>query len=149
MAPQPRAGWDPYRTPDGLRDAAALVLLYPGDDRACLPLTVRSGGLRNHTGQVSLPGGGVDPGETIERAALREAAEELGVEPASVRLLGRLTRLHIPVSGYLLHPVVGVVEARPRFAPDEGEVARLMEIAVERLLEPGVVRRESRALVRG
>lgn len=148
MAPQPRSGWDPSRIPDGLRDAAALVLIYPGEGRAYLPLTVRSGGLRNHTGQVSLPGGGVDAGETIERAALREAAEEIGIDPASVRLLGRLTRLHIPISGYLLHPIVGVVETRPRFVPDEREVARLMEIALDRLLEPDAVRREWRSLVR-
>lgn len=148
MAPRPRSGWDPSRIPDGLRDAAALVLLYPGDGGAYLPLTVRSGGLRNHNGQVSLPGGGVDAGETIEHAALREAAEEIGIDPASVQVLGRLTRLHIPVSGYLLHPIVGVTEGRPAFEPDEREVARLMEIPLERLLEPAAVRREWRTLER-
>ena len=111
MAPRPRAGWNPTRIPAGLRDAAALVLVYPYDGLAYLPLTVRSGGLRNHTGQVSLPGGGVDAGETIERAALREAAEEVGIDPGVVQVLGRLTPLHIPVSGYLLHPVVGATTA--------------------------------------
>jgi 8-oxo-dGTP pyrophosphatase MutT (NUDIX family) len=148
MAPQPRAGWDPIRISPGLRDAAALLLVYPHEGVAHLPLTVRSGGLRNHTGQVSLPGGGVDAGETIEVAALREAAEEVGIDPAAVRVLGRLTPLHIPVSGYLLHPVVGLAEARPSFAPAEWEVARLLEVPVERLRDPVVVQREWRSLER-
>lgn len=142
MAPRPRAGWNPTRIPAGLKDAAALVLVYPYDGLAYLPLTVRSGGLRNHTGQVSLPGGGVDPGETIERAALREAAEEVGIDPGLVQVLGRLTPLHIPVSGYLLHPVVGSAAARPEFVPDEREVARLLEVPVERLRDPAAVERE-------
>jgi 8-oxo-dGTP pyrophosphatase MutT (NUDIX family) len=142
MAPRPRAGWNPTRIPAGLKDAAALVLVYPYDGLAYLPLTVRSGGLRNHTGQVSLPGGGVDSGETIERAALREAAEEVGIDPGLVHVLGRLTPLHIPVSGYLLHPVVGSVAARPEFVPDDREVARLLEVPVERLRDPTAVERE-------
>src|SRR3954469_6491125 len=102
MAPSPRTGWDPLRPPAGLRDAAALLLLYPRDGAWHVPLTVRGSRLRKHTGQISLPGGAVDPGESFETTALREAAEELGVVPASVRVLGRLTPLHIPVSGYML-----------------------------------------------
>lgn len=148
MAPKPRAGWDPLRTPPGLRDAAALLLVYPNQGVAHLPLTVRSGGLRNHTGQVSLPGGGVDTGETIENAALREAVEEVGIDPASVQVLGRLTPLHVAVSGYLLHPVVGISRARPSFAPAEWEVARLLEVPIDRLRDPAVVQREWRSLER-
>ncbi len=148
MAPQPRAGWDPTRIPVGLREAAALVLVYPHHGVAHVPLTVRSGGLRHHTGQVSLPGGAVDAGETIEGAALREAAEEVGIEAGSVRLLGRLTPLHIPVSGYVLHPVVGLTEERPAFVPAEWEVARLLEVPIDLLRDPVVVRREWRTLER-
>jgi 8-oxo-dGTP pyrophosphatase MutT (NUDIX family) len=144
MAPQPRVGWDPHNPPSGLRDAAALVLVYPFNAVPHVLLTVRGAGLRNHTGQVSLPGGRVDDDESIEAAALREANEEVGVAPASVRVLGRLTPLHIPVSGYLLHPVVGLVETRPAFRREEWEVARILEVPIDLLREPASVSRHTR-----
>jgi 8-oxo-dGTP pyrophosphatase MutT (NUDIX family) len=144
MAPQPRVGWDPHRVPDGLRDAAALVLVYPHEGRLHVPLTVRGGGMRTHTGQVSLPGGSVDEGESFEAAALREAVEEVGVDPADVAILGRLTSLHIPVSGFLLHPIVAVAGARPRFQTAEWEVARLLEVPLDLLDDAGTLRTERR-----
>jgi len=101
-------------------------------------------GLRHRTGQVSLPGGRVDAGETVEDAALREAFEEIGVTPGSVDIVGRLTPLHIPVSGHLLHPVVAVAHARPAFRIAEAEVARLIEAPVPHLRAPGTVRWEER-----
>ena len=142
MAPSPRIGWDPLQIPEGTRDGAALVLIYPHEDAFFLPLTVRGSGLRNHTGQVSLPGGRVDEGETIEAAALREAEEEIGVDRGSVLVLGRLTTLHIPVSNYLLHPVVGFLPARPVFHRAEWEVARIIEPTLAQLRDAATVKRE-------
>lgn len=153
MAPHPWVGWDPYRYPEGLRDGAALVLVYPHatliteEQPAPVPhvlLTVRGSKMRKHTGQVSFPGGAVDAGESFEVAALREASEEVGVVPESVRVLGRLTPLHIPVSGYLLHPVVGIVDERPDFRIAEWEVARLLEVPLTRLVDRTIVKREMR-----
>jgi 8-oxo-dGTP pyrophosphatase MutT (NUDIX family) len=144
MAPRPRPGWDPLARPAGLRDAAGLVLLYPHDGEWMVPLTVRGAGLRHHTGQVSLPGGRVDPGESIEAAALREADEEVGLRAGHVDVLGQLTPLHVPVSSHLLHPVVGLVAARPEFTVAEVEVARLIEAPLQRLRDPAAVSWERR-----
>jgi 8-oxo-dGTP pyrophosphatase MutT (NUDIX family) len=144
MAPSPRVGWDPEHPPPNLRDAAALVLVYPSNQVPHVLLTVRGAGLRKHTGQVSLPGGSVDEDESIEAAALRETSEEVGVPPAAVRLLGRLTPLQIPVSGYMLHPVIGLVETRPSFRRDEWEVARILEVPITILRDPAAVKRRTR-----
>jgi 8-oxo-dGTP pyrophosphatase MutT (NUDIX family) len=147
MAPSPRLNWDPLNFPEGARDGAALLLVYPHDETLFVALTVRGSGLRNHTGQVSLPGGRVDEGETFEQAAVREAQEEIGVDPGSVDVLGRLTPLHIPVSGYVLHPIVGVTPMRPAFQRAEWEVARIVEVPVSRLTDPAIVKHEVRTRI--
>jgi 8-oxo-dGTP pyrophosphatase MutT (NUDIX family) len=147
LAPRPRVGWDPYQVPDGLRAAAALVLLYPVDEEPHVLLTVR-GALRHHTGQVSFPGGAVDAGETLEEAAVREAVEEVGVVASDIQVLGRLTALHIPVSGFLLHPVVAAADVRPRFMAAPGEVARLLEVPLALLEDEETVRYEQRTFER-
>lgn len=135
MAPQPRPGWRPGTAADYRRLAAALLLIYPGDG-ASIVLTIRSGALSHHSGQVSLPGGAVSEGESVADAALREAGEEIGIDPAAVRVLGVLTPLDIPISGFLLHPVVGVMDHRPTFLPADGEVERILEVPVDHLLDP-------------
>ena len=136
MAPRPRAALDPMMTVADLRPAAALLLLYESDGDWHVPLTLRGASLRHHGGQVSLPGGRIDPGETAEQTALREAFEEIGVRPGSVDVLGRLTELPIAVSGHLLQPVVGYAAHRPAFVVGEHEVQRIIEVPVTRLRAP-------------
>jgi len=141
MAPIPRPGWLPGRSPDESRPAAALLLLFPAAAPAHVLLTVRSSQLPSHAGQVSMPGGAVEEGESLEEAALREASEEAGVDSAAVRVLGRLTPLHIPVSGFVLNTVVGVADARPEFRLAGTEVERILEPRLADLLDPAAVRR--------
>ncbi len=137
MSPRPRRSW-----PDGpnrVRDAAGLLLLFPHAGRAHIVLTVRSETLGRHGGQVSLPGGVIEPGEAFEQAALREAHEEVSLQSAAVRIVGTLTPIDIPVSGFRLHPVVGASAERPALAAADGEVARILEVPVDDLMAPGSV----------
>jgi len=139
LAPRPRREWPGGFNPARIRDAAGLLLVLPIRHRTHIVLTVRSGSLGRHGGQVSLPGGVVDPGETFAQAALREAQEEIALDPGLVRPLGGLTPLDIPVSGFRLHPIVAAAQARPPLQPADGEVARILEIAIDELLVPGAV----------
>lgn len=135
LAPRPRRQWPEGFDPAHMRSAAGLLLVFPVAGRAHIVLTLRSDSLGRHSGQVSLPGGAVEPGETIAQAALREAEEEVALPAADARLLGLLTPLDIPVSGFRLHPVVAAMERRPGLTPAEGEVAAILEVGVEELLQ--------------
>jgi 8-oxo-dGTP pyrophosphatase MutT (NUDIX family) len=140
----PRSNWRPGHFPPDARTAAALLLLYPGDHGISVPLTVRASGLRRHAGQISLPGGATDPGETLAQAALREAHEEIGVNPADVRVLGELTPVHVLVSGFTLHPVVGITDTRPSFSPAPYEVEQVLEVSIDDLQDASRIRQGTR-----
>ena len=139
-APTPRRGWRPNQVPTGGRTAAGLILLYPLRNTPHVLLTVRAGELAQHPGQVSFPGGKIENDETIPQAALREASEEVGVDPEQVRVLGLLSTMYIKGSRYTLHPVVGIVQERPPFNAQAGEVDRLLEVPLSGLLKPCALR---------
>ena len=140
LAPMPRREWPAGFNPARIRSAAGLLLLYPIDHQAHVVLTLRADTLGRHGGQVSLPGGVVDPGETFEQAALREAHEEIALPLDGVRILGALTPLDIPVSGFRLHPIVAARADRPALRPADGEVARILEPSLDELLDASCVR---------
>jgi len=144
LALMPRREWPAGFNPARIRNAAGLLLLYPIAHRAHIVLTVRAGTLGRHGGQVSLPGGVVDPGETFEQAALREAHEEVALPLGGVRVLGALTPLDIPVSGFRLHPIVAVRSNRPALRPADGEVAQILEPALDELLDTSCVQSTER-----
>lgn len=133
LAPRPRFGWHPGDIPAGARRAAALVLLYAIDDDPHLVLTVRSGNLAAHASQVSLPGGAIEPHETVTEAALRETFEEVGLDPGNVAIQGELSALFIPASGFVLHPVVGTTTGAPSFRRCLTEVDRILQIRLATL----------------
>jgi 8-oxo-dGTP pyrophosphatase MutT (NUDIX family)/predicted RNA-binding protein with TRAM domain len=127
--------------------AGVLVLLYPGrDGELSLVLTRRTESVENHRGQISLPGGSMEAGENAVAAALREAQEELAVNPARLELLGKLSPLYIPASGFCIYPVVAYAWERPAFLPDPREVAEVIEVPLAHLLEPSVCCVEQRQM---
>jgi len=114
-----------------------LVLLYPVGELVHVVLTRRTETLGKHRGQISFPGGRVDAGDRdLIETALRETREELGVDVGAANLLGSLTPLYIPPSNYLIHPAVAALPGRPQFAPNPGEVAEVIEVALETLAAP-------------
>ena len=123
------------------RPAATLLLLYPGiDGELTVPLTVRHADLRSHAGEISLPGGAADPTDaSLEATALREAHEEIGVEPASVSIIGALDDVWIPVSNFELRPFVGTAATRPALIPQTTEVTEIVELPVRQLLTHGAI----------
>lgn len=144
MPTPPRSGWKPGEFPSDARSAAGLLLLYPGSEGPSIPLTVRASGLSRHAGQISLPGGATDDGETLAQAALREAHEEIGVDPARVRILGKLTPVYVLVSGFTLHPVVGITDERPDFRPAAHEVEDVVEVSIADLQDASNIRQGTR-----
>ena len=120
------------------RDAAALILLYPGAaGEAHIVLMVRPGGDHIHAGQVALPGGKREDGDTFpEGTALREACEEVGLDAgaAGVTTLGVLETIDVRVSGFMLVPVLAIAEREPNLEADEREVAELLTVPVRHFL---------------
>jgi len=133
-----RASFPPARV------AATLLLVYPGlGGELTMPLTVRHADLRAHAGEISLPGGAMDATDaSLEAAALREAWEEVGLEPSAVSIIGVLDDVWIPVSNFELRPFVGAIAARPVFTPQTDEVAEIVELTVRHLLGDNAVTEE-------
>jgi 8-oxo-dGTP pyrophosphatase MutT (NUDIX family) len=120
--------------PFDARSAAVLMLLYFQDGWR-LPMTLRPDTLPSHAGQVSFPGGMIDPGETVEQAAVRELEEELGVPRQAVRVLGRLTPLYVWASNFCVTPLLGVTETAPRFVPNPAEVAEVIDVPLATIVD--------------
>jgi 8-oxo-dGTP pyrophosphatase MutT (NUDIX family) len=120
------------------RRAAVLMLFGPGTDGAGeVVLLERSAHMRSHAGQVAFPGGALDPGETPEQAALREADEETSLDPSGVRVVGTLPELFLPPSGFAVTPVVAWWESPHDLAVrDRDEVARVVRVPLPELLDP-------------
>jgi 8-oxo-dGTP pyrophosphatase MutT (NUDIX family) len=123
--------------PSDARPAAVAVLLYPRQGCWHVPFTLRPQHLPDHAGQVSLPGGAREPGESDLDCALRELEEEIAVRPDQVQVAGRLTPTYVYRSHFLVQPFVLVAERQPQFRPNPQEVAELIEIPLSQLLDPG------------
>lgn len=149
MIPEYRRGPRPEDDGEPWREASVLILLYPSDGRAVFPLIQRPPGTGVHAGQVSLPGGSREKGESAWECALREASEELGFDTAGVRMVRELSPLPVPPSRFLVRPFAGTLDARPVFRPAPAEVEECFETSLEELLssesrQEDLVEREGR-----
>jgi 8-oxo-dGTP pyrophosphatase MutT (NUDIX family) len=124
------------------RPSAVLVALADGPHGAEVLLTRRAEHLRNHKGEISFPGGRLDPGETPVDAALREADEEVGLDPAEVVIVGELSHLNTVVSRSYIVPLVGRLPAIVPLAPASPEVERVLWLPLSELVRPDTYRSE-------
>ena len=129
--------------PTGGRHSAVLVLFGEGERGPDVLLIERAHTMRSHAGQPAFPGGALDPGDGDATgpgpvaAALREAQEEVGLDPASVDVLGQLPALFLPPSGFVVHPVVGHWRApHPVGVVDVEEVAAVVRVPLAELVDP-------------
>ena len=154
---EPAAAWTPDRPPARsdfdlnpgaerpertLRPAAVLIPVIAGPEGATVLMTRRSDSLTSHTGQIAFPGGRLDPGETAIEAALREAFEEVALDPALVEVLG-VGDAYETGTGFLVTPVVGWLTARPQTTPSPDEVAEVFEVPWDFLMDPSNHSRDS------
>lgn len=116
-----------FEFPTPPRPGSVLILLYPFQDSIRFPLTLRPDYAGAHSGQVSLPGGKAEAGESPFETALRECDEEIGVPPDQIEIIGRLSEFFVIPSNFMVVPVIGVCKRRPSFIPDPKEVVRILE----------------------
>ena len=116
--------------------AAVLILLYPLGNNWYFYLTKRTKTVEHHKGQISLPGGMLEKGESSQEAAIRETYEELGIKPQSINIIGPLTPFYIPISGFNVFPFVGWIAKCPTLEIQSKEVSKVFAPSVPSLISP-------------
>jgi 8-oxo-dGTP pyrophosphatase MutT (NUDIX family) len=125
-----------------IREAAVLIPIVWHADAPSILLTQRAATLSAHAGQVAFPGGRIEPGETAEAAALREAAEEIGLDPRLPVVVGELPA-HLTGTGFRVTPVVAFLDQPLTLTPDPAEVAAIFELPLATILDPAAPERRS------
>tara|TARA_B100001250_G_scaffold226807_1_gene194605 strand:+ start:2611 stop:3252 length:642 start_codon:yes stop_codon:yes gene_type:complete len=118
-----------------IKQAAVLVCFFKKKGEYYLPLIRRPMHEKNHPGQIALPGGAMEENETLEKTALREAFEEVGIIPDKVKILGKMTPLPVPVSKYMITPFIGITENEPKWNINEKEVDELIILRFKDLID--------------
>jgi len=122
--------------------AAVLILLFPFKDEIQFFLTKRTEDVEHHKGQISLPGGIRENNETLEKTAVRETKEEVGIDPNTIMNLGSLTPFFIPVTGYIVHPFIGWCKEKPSTQVHDVEVNQLFSVSISELLDENILQNE-------
>jgi 8-oxo-dGTP pyrophosphatase MutT (NUDIX family) len=123
------------------RIAAVLILVYPKNGSVSVVFMQRTDYEGVHGGQISFPGGRKESSDTnLVETALREANEEVGVNPSKISVLGTLTPLFIPVSKTIVTPVVGWIDEKPEYKLQHEEVVFLIEGELKRFLDPSIIK---------
>ena len=129
---------------DNARLSSVLILFYHKNGQWHIPLTQRHDYGGTHSGQVSLPGGKIEPDDVdLIHTAIRETHEEIGVPPAQVEVIGSLSDIYIPPSNFKVTPVVGYAAQHPDFKLDSYEVKELMEVTLDDLLDDALIKTKS------
>ena len=116
--------------------AAVLILLYPIKDKWHFFLTKRTNNVKHHKGQISLPGGMLEKGESHKETAIRETFEELGVQSREINIIGPLTPLYIPISNFKIFPFVGWLRSAPKLNIQSKEVSKVFSPSISSLTDP-------------
>ena len=115
--------------------SSVLILLFKEKNLFNFILTLRSTKVETHKGQISLPGGVQEKNESLKETAVRETKEEIGALPKSIEIIGELSSICIPFSGYKVHPYVGWASAPPKLIPCAQEVERIIIVPVNELID--------------
>ena len=131
---QKYSDWITEEKLSAMKKAAVLIALFQREDIWYFPLIKRPMHEKNHPGQIALPGGAMEKNETLEKTALREAFEEVGIIPSKVEIIGKLTPLPVPVSNYVISPFVGIIEIEPEWKINKDEVEELIILKLDDLI---------------
>jgi 8-oxo-dGTP pyrophosphatase MutT (NUDIX family) len=124
------------------RPSAVLVTLHPGSNGVEVVLTKRTSHLKNHKGEISFPGGRIEPDETTHEAALREAAEEVAMPTHHVNVVGELDHILTVVSSSYIVPIVGTISHKPELQASPNEVDRILHVPLRELVRPDTFAQE-------
>ena len=116
--------------------AAVLILLYPIKNKWHFFLTKRTNIVEHHKGQISLPGGMLEKGESHKEAAVRETFEELGIQSKDINIIGPLTPLYVPISNFEIFPFVGWMKSIPELSIQPKEVSKVFSASIFSLMDP-------------
>ncbi len=139
----------PYNFDISEKDAvpsAVLILIYKKDSELQFILTERAQTLDYHKGQISLPGGSQENNEILSQTALRETHEEVGIDSAQITIIGELSPLFVPVTGFMIYPFVGMISKQFQITIDKNEVASAFSVSLNEMMDDSLEKQEKRDL---
>lgn len=116
--------------------SSVLLLLFIENDELTVCLIKRAGHMQHHAGQVALPGGRIEKGETAIETALRETYEEIGIQPEQIEILGSLSEFYVEISQFQIRPFIGWIQKKPEFKLNYNEVEKTILFPIKKFKAP-------------